>query len=396
MSPRPTRRLVRPIALSAAATLALAACSGSSMGGDDESEESGPVKLGLLLPMSGVYSSLGEDMKQGFDLYLENNDGQLGGHDVEIIVGDEGETADTGRSAAEKLLKQDEVLAVSGVVSSATMNSVKDMFESEEVPLVGSNASPTTLEDVDYIWRTSYINDDAGTALGSYVAEHIDGDVYLIAADYQAGKDQVEGFKSTFEPAGGTIAETAYTPFPDTTNFQPYLADIQQSGASAVFAFYAGGAAVDFVKQYEEFGLAGEIPLYSPGFLTEGGVLNGQGDSAIGTFTAMNYSADLDNEVNQSFVEEYQEAYDEAPTTYAMSSYDAAQVLDKAIESAGDDVTSASINEAIAEVGDIDSPRGTWHFTDNKTPQQMWYLREVQKNDSTLSNIVVDELGQMG
>ncbi|MFC9294820.1 ABC transporter substrate-binding protein [Streptomyces sp. NPDC057011] len=348
------------------------------------------MKLGLLVPQSGTYKALGDDMKQGFELYVKQHGGRLGGREVEIVVADEGETADSGKAAAEKLVKQDRVLAVSGVVSSATINGVKDLFESSKVPLVGSNASPTTLTGTTYVWRTSYVNDEPGKALGRYVAEKAGGPVFLVAAGYQAGKDEVEGFKSTFLPAGGTIAgEEVYTPFPGTKNFQPYLAQIEKSGAKAVFCFYAGGAAVDFVKQYRDFGLAGRIPLYAPGFLTEGGVLKGQGDAAEGILTALNYGADLDNPANKQFAPAYTAAYGSAPTTYAMASWDAAQVLDKAIKAAGTKVTPESVNAAIAKVGDIDSPRGTWRFNSDGTPVQPWYLREVKQGTNTVTSELV-------
>lgn len=377
------------------AALVLAACGGGSLGGGDEAAD-GPVKIGLLVPQSGVYKSLGDDMKAGFEVYLEQNDNQLGGREVEVVLADEGETADTGKAAADKLVKQDQVLAVTGVVSSAVLNGIVDLFESEGVPLVGSNASPTTLTDVDYIWRTSYVNDEPGKALGAYVAENVDGPVYLLAADYQAGLDEVTGFKETFEPAGGEVADEVYSPFPGTTNFQPFLSNLQSSGAEAVFTFYAGGAAVDFVKQYDQFGLTGEVQHYSAGFLTEGSVLEAQGDAALGTFTAMNYSADLDNEKNTQFVADYEEKTGNQPTTYAMASYDAAQVLDAAIEAAGDELTSESINEAIGGIGEVDSPRGTWSFNDIGTPIQMWYLREVQEVDGELRNVVVQDLVTLG
>ena len=377
-----------------AASMLLAAC-GGGLGSEDEAV-SGPVKLGLLVPQSGVYSSLGEDMKNGWDLYLEQNDGQLGGRDVETIVADEGEEASTGQAGAERLVKRENVLAVTGVVSSATMNGVAELFESSQVPLVGSNASPTTLTDAEFIWRTSYINDEPGIALGEYVADTVDGPLYLLAADYQAGIDEIEGFKKSFLPAGGEVADEVYTPFPTTTNYQPFLANIRKSDANAVFTFYAGGAAVDFVKQYQAFGLNDTVDLYAPGFLTEGGVLDAQGPAAEGTLTSMNYNHDLDNEVNKEFVAAYEKAYDEKPTTYAMATYDAAQVLDKAIEGAGDDLTSVTLNEAIGEIGEIESPRGTWHFNDIGTPVQMWYLREVQEVDGGYANVVVDELGILG
>lgn len=394
-SPATSMRLRLLVAV-AAVSLA-AGCGGeASLGGGEEQAGDGPVKIGLLVPQSGVYTSLGDDMKNAFELYVKQNDGKLGGRDVQIVVADEGETPETGKAGAEKLVKQDQVVAVSGVVSSATMNAVQDLFENEQVPLVGSNASPTTLTDAEYIWRTSYINDEPGIALGEYVANKVDGPVYLLAADYQAGIDEVSGFKKTFLPAGGEVAAEKYTPFPTTTNFQPYLANIQKSNPEAVFVFYAGGAAVDFVKQYKQFGLAGKIPLYAPGFLTEGGVLGAQGDAAAGVLTSMNYSADLDNPVNQEFAPAYEEAYGARPTTYAMASYDAAQVLDKAIEAAGDELTSETLNAAIGEVGEIESPRGTWQFNEIGTPIQMWYLREVQQADGGLQNVVIDELGMLG
>ncbi|MFD7396209.1 ABC transporter substrate-binding protein [Streptomyces virginiae] len=385
----------RPLALITVTTgLVLATgCGGASLGTGDDNNRSGPVKIGLLVPRSGTYKALGDEMKQGFELYVREHGGRLGGREVQIVVADEGETADSGKAAAEKLVKQDRVLAVSGVVSSATVNGVKDLFENSKIPLVGSNASPTTLTGTKYIWRTSYVNDEPGKALGAHVAERAGGPVFLIAAGYQAGKDEIEGFKSTFLPAGGTIAgEEVYTPFPGTKNFQPYLSRIQNSGARAVFCFYAGGAAVDFVKQYRDFGLAGKIPLYAPGFLTEGGVLGGQGDAAEGIRTALNYSADLDNPANRRFAPAYRAAHGTDPTTYAMASWDAAQVLDKAIGAAGGTVTSETVNAALATVGDIDSPRGTWRFNSGGTPIQPWYLREVRQG----ANTVAGDLGRLG
>ncbi|MDX3534628.1 ABC transporter substrate-binding protein [Streptomyces sp. MB09-01] len=385
----------RPVGLITAVTglLLATACGGASLGNGDGSKQSGPVKIGLLVPQSGTYKALGDDMKQGFELYLAQHGGRLGGREVQLVVADEGETADSGKAAAEKLVKQDRVLAVSGVVSSATINGVKDLFETSKVPLVGSNASPTTLTGTTYVWRTSYVNDEPGKALGRHVAEKAGGPVFLIAAGYQAGKDEIEGFKSTFLPAGGKIAgEEVYTPFPATKNFQPYLSQIENSGAKAVFCFYAGGAAVDFVKQYRDFGLAGKIPLYAPGFLTEGGVLKGQGEAATGILTALNYSADLDNAANKQFAPAYRTAYGADPTTYAMASWDAAQVLDKAIKAAGGAVTPETVNAAIATVGDIDSPRGTWRFNGGGTPVQPWYLREVRQG----ANTVAGDLGRLG
>lgn len=389
-------RRIRSLVSVTALALTLTACSGGTLGGSSEDSADGPIRIGLLVPQSGVYKSLGDDMKAGFELYVKEKGNKLGGRDVQVVLADEGETADSGKAAADKLVKQDKVQVVTGVVNSAVMNGTVDLFETSGIPLVGSNASPTTLTGKTFVWRTSYVNDEPGKALGGYVAKQNKGPVYLLAADYQAGKDEVSGFKETFGTAGGKVAGEVYTPFPTTKNFQPFLAGLQKSGASQVFTFYAGGAAVDFVKQFDQFGLTGKVTHYSAGFLTEGGVLKAQAGTAKGTLTAMNYSADLDNATNRKFVDGYKAATGRMPTTYAMASYDAAQVIDKAIAGAGDNPTSAAINDAIKKIGEIDSPRGAWSFNDNGTPKQMWYLREVKDQGGTLANVVVTELGVLG
>ncbi|MBX6722667.1 MAG: ABC transporter substrate-binding protein [Dactylosporangium sp.] len=381
----------------AAAVPSLAACGGSSLSEDSGSGSSGgPIKIGMLAPQSGVYKVIGDDMINGFKLYLQLHGNKLGGREVDLIIADEGETGDSGRAGAEKLLKQDKVLAMTGVVSSAVMGAIVDMVETAQVPLVGSNASPTTLQGVTYIWRTSYVNDEPGKALGEYLGRTLKGTVYCIAADYQAGKDEVNGLLSTL-PKDKLYGDPVYTPFAPnpTTNFQPYLTAIKQSDAEAVFCFYAGSSAVEFVKQYKQFGV--NKRLYAPGFLTEGKVIESQGDAALGIFTSMNYAADLDNPANRTFASEYQKQPGWGiPTTYAMASYDAAAVLDKAITIAGDDLTPQSLNAAIGKIGQIDSPRGAWQFNQNRTPLQKWYLREVRRDGGVLSNVLVSELTTLG
>jgi branched-chain amino acid transport system substrate-binding protein len=377
----------------------LSACGGSSLGRKAATVDKGTIKLGLLLPQSGVYKALGDDMINGFRLYVNLNGGKLGGYHADIAVADEGETAESGRGAAEKLLKQEKVFAISGVVSSATMLAIKDTIEATQVPLVGANASPTNLIGPKYIWRTSYVNDEPGIALGKYVAEKLAGSTcYLIAADYQAGKDEVSGFMKTFGPAGGKVeGAPTYTPFAPkpVDDYGPYLEAIKRSNAKAVFCFYAGGAAATFVKQYKEFGVG--IPLFAPGFLTEGsGLLKAQGESARGIWTSMNYSPDLDNAANRTFASEFQKAHTATPSTYAMASYDAAAVFDKALALIEGELTSQSLNAAIGKIGQIDSPRGVWSFNQGRTPLQKWYLRQVRMDGSLMTNSIVSELTTLG
>jgi branched-chain amino acid transport system substrate-binding protein len=164
-----------------------------------------------------------------------------------------------------------------------------------------------------------------------------------------------------------------------------------------VYAYYAGQAAVDFVKRYAASSAA-DLTLYAAGFLTEGAVLAAQGDAARNVFTVLNYSPDLDNEANRTFVAAWLAVHPETPaTTYAMASYDAAAVLDRAIAAAGGQPSPEHINTAIGSLGQIDSPRGVWQFGQrNHTPVQRWYLRQVRADGRALSNVVVQDLATLG
>jgi branched-chain amino acid transport system substrate-binding protein len=358
----------------------------------------GSVRIGLLVPQTGSNKFIGDDMLQGFELFRGLNGGRLGGYDIDLVIADEGETADTGKAGVEKLIKQDKVMAISGVASSLVMSAVRDTIEAAHIPLVGSNASPTNLLNTLYIWRTSYVDNEPGAALGELVASRIGntGTAFMIAPE-GIGRDGIAGFQTTFTAKSGTIDGPAvYTP-PGQLNFAQYLNPLKNSDVKAVFSFFSGAAAEAFVKQYHQSGLKATIPLYGPGFLTEGtALLKAQQDAAKDVWTSLNYSPDLDNAANRKFAAEYQKKHQVNPTTYAMASYDAAAVIDKALSLVDGELTGENLNAAIGRVGQISSPRGDWQFNQNRSPLQKWYLRQVRLDGAVLTNNIVSELATLG
>ncbi|MDH6114916.1 branched-chain amino acid transport system substrate-binding protein [Kitasatospora sp. MAP12-15] len=379
-----------------AGVLCLSGCSG---GGTDAAAGQGPVRIGLLASLSGTYQEVGTDLRDGFQLYLDNHGGKLGGRTVDLVVADEGDGAPTALPAATKLVKQDKILAMTGIVGAGSVAAVTPLLTESGIPLISSNGRPV-IKDVSHQWSTSFMSDDPGAAIAQYVHDTVPGPVFAIGPDYQGGWDELQGFTDAFTKDGGQLAnpggKTLFTPFPATTDFTPYFTQIKNSHAKAVYCFYAGGAAVDFVKQYAQSDVK-DVPLYAAGFLTEGGVLNAQGDAAKGIQSVLNYAPDLDNATNRAFVAAWQAKHSGPPTTYAMASYDAAGVLDKAIAAAGRNLTSETLNSAIAGLGQIDSPRGTWEFgKETHSPVQKWYLRQVENDGRTLSNLTVQDLATIG
>ncbi|MEV8284935.1 ABC transporter substrate-binding protein [Streptomyces niveus] len=390
------RRRVRPVG-AAALALGLAAvtgCSSDSGAGDDT------VKVGLVASLSGTYEPVGTELRKGFELYLATHDNKLGGREVELVVADEGDGPPTAVPAATKLIKKDKVDALTGLVGGGSVNAVLPLINQAKIPLLGSNARPP-VKDMKYVWTTSFLSDEPGKAIAPYIKEKVDGPVYAIGPDYQGGYDELRGFTDEFKKVGGKLAnpdgKTKWTPFPKTTNFMPYFADIAKTDAKAVYCFYAGKAAIDFAKQYAQSDVA-DIPLYTA-FVTEGSVLQAQGDAAKDVYSVLNYAADLDNEANRKFAADWTAKHDTQPTTYAMASYDAAAVLDQAIADAAEkgEVTPETINTAIGGLGQIDSPRGAWEFGDKAhSPVQQWYLRQVRKDGDQLANVMVQDLATLG
>jgi branched-chain amino acid transport system substrate-binding protein len=369
---------------------------GSSVGGGDRSAapRGGAIKVGLVVPQAGVYAPLGTDMKRAWDLWLERSRNKLGDYTVTTITADEGESPQTGVPAVQKLLQGDQVDVLVGIVNSSTALGVKNMVAEAKKLLVISNAGANAITGAarsPYIWRTSFSNSQVSAAMG----KHLTGPgktAYAIAPDYAAGAEAIAGFSNAFKAGGGTVLGESKPAFGQTQDYQPFISRIQASGAQVTFCFFAGAEAVSFVKQYSQFGLSSRVQLFGSGFLTEGGVLAAQGDAAVGVQTALHYSTELDNAANKEFHSAYQAKYNAAPTVYAVQTWDAANVLSRALRTAtglhGD-----ALAAALGTIGTVDdSPRGTWSF-DGQSPKQTFYLRKVEKNGDALVNVVVSDLG---
>ncbi|MFE6506158.1 ABC transporter substrate-binding protein [Nocardioides sp. NPDC057767] len=355
------------------------------------------VTIGLVVPTSGAHKSIGADMSRGFDLYLDQHGGKLGGRPVDVIEADEGDQVRTGVAAVSRLIEDDEVQAVVGLVGSETALAAKDLADSSKTPLIVTGAGADQFADgSDYLWRTSTTNADLGGALGKAVAQETDrGTAYVIASDDAAGHEFSDSFMIAAEASGGRVAGQSYTPAAGTEEWSGIFAKVKRSRADAVYAAYTGKEAEAFVTQYRDSGLARSTPLYGPGFLTEGDVLSTLGGDATGVRTVLHYSEAMDSLMNDAFVKDYRKAYDATPTAYSVQAYDAAAALDKALD-LSDEVNRNEIADSLGSVGTIVSPRGNWTFDPNHNPDQSYFLRVVRGTPDGPRNVVLQEIASTG
>ncbi|MCZ7676336.1 MAG: ABC transporter substrate-binding protein [Roseovarius sp.] len=362
-------------------SLALAAAAGIGLAAPAAAE----TKVGLLLPYSGTYAALGNEITDGFNLALELA-GRSG--EFDIVREDTEVKPPVGLAKARKLVLEDEVDVIVGIVSSGVLGAVRDFIDGAQVPLIVANAgndNATGDACSAYITRVSFSNGQVNRPMGTWLAGQGVKKVYTLAPDYAAGRQMIEAFTETYTAAGGEIVGGEYTPFGQTSDFGPYLANAKASGADAIYTFYAGGEAISFVKQYGSFGK--ELPLYGSGFLTSPLYVAAEGDAAVGVITSLHYVPTLDTPENKAFVEAFGAAYDRVPSEYAVHGYDAGMSLMAAIDSgASDRETIAAALPKVKYVG----PRGPLEIdpATNNIVQNIYIYETVKDGDGLTQKVV--------
>ncbi len=359
-----------------------------------------PLKIGLVLPYTGVYAVLGESITQAMELVFARENWTVAGRKIEMIKEDDEMKPPVGIRKTEKLIDSDKVDILTGPVHSGILMGMRDKVHNSKTILIVSNAGADDISRArcsKWIFRTSFSNWQPCQPMGGWVAKNVSKEVFQVAPNYQAGKDMMAAFRETFLPAGGKVIAEDY-PKLGETDYAPYLTKIKQSGAKAVFAFFSGTDAVNFVKQYDQFGLKQSIKLTGAGFLTEPDVLPAQGGSALGIITGHFYTPLLDNPTNHRFVKDFREKYfGKVPDGFACQGYDTAEVIIRALKAVnGNTQDKEKLVDAIAKV-EFDSPRGRFRF-DPKTHnviQPYIYVREVREVYGGLNNVPIDKIADV-
>ena len=319
------------------------------------------IKIGTLLPYSGVYTVLGEEITNAMILAFEEVDNSINGKTIELIKGDTEVKPNIALQKARKLVSSDKVDILVGPVSSSVALAIRNLVVQSKTPLIIPNAGANVLTGEKcskFITRISFSNYQINAPMGTWLAKSGVKSAFLLAPDYAAGKEMMSAFRTKFEEAGGEILGEEYTPFRKTKDFGPYLARVKNSGADAVYVFYAGGEAINFIKQAHSFGLGDVMKLTGAGWTTSPLFLPAQKNAAIGFIGSLNYVPSIDTEENKNFIKAYIDRFDRSPSEFAVQGYDSARVIIKAIESlSGNIADKDKLAEAINAIS-ITGPRG--------------------------------------
>jgi len=348
-----------------------------------------PVKIGFVATFSGPTAVIGNDMRDAFELALDHMGRKVAGRTIEVIYEDDGLKPDVGKQKTAKLVESDKVDFLTGYIwSHVLLASLKTAVDAKTI-IVSANAGPSQIAGElcsPWFFSASWQGDEVPQAIGEYLNQKGVKTAFLIAPNYAAGKDVIAGLKANFK---GQVVGEEYTKWPDQLDFSAELSKARAAKPDAIFAFYPGAAGVQFLNQYKQAGLQGQIPLYTA-FIVDALSLPRLKDLALGVAGAQHWVADLPNDANKRFVADFRKKYGRYPSFYAAQAYDAANLIASGVKAAGGDLSKKDVIRAGMAKADYASVRGPYKYGNNHFPIQSFYLQEPVKTadgDYTLKTV---------
>jgi branched-chain amino acid transport system substrate-binding protein len=350
-----------------------------------------PLKVGMVLPMSGPFAAYGKQIEHGARLYLAQSGGTFSGRKVELIIKDDtGVAPEISKRAAQELVVKDKVDILAGFGLTPSAFAVAPIATEAKTPMIVMNAAASAITTKsEYILRVSHTLPQITAPIASWAAKNKIKKVYTLVADFGPGLDAQAQFKKTFTSAGGEIVGEVRTPVKNP-DFAPFLQKIKDAKPEAVFLFVPPGEqTIAFMKGFVERGLANAgIRIIATGDLTEEDVLDGVGDNALGIVNSLQYSEVHNSPENKAYVAAYYKAYPkDRPNYMSVSGFDGMQLIAKTLEKTGGDATGDKFMAAAKGMA-WTSPRGLISIDPaTRDIVQTIYVRNVEKVSGKLQNV---------
>lgn len=335
------------------------------------------LKIGFITTLSGPQGIIGKHMRDSVELALDHLGRKVGGLDTEVVYGDDQFKPDVGVQVAEQMLKRDNVDIMAGIIWSNVMMATVPVITGAGKIMVGTNAGASPLAGAqcnELYFSTSWNNDQSPEAMGKFLQDNGVNDLYILAPNYQAGKDMVAGLKRYYK---GRIAEEIYTKM-GQLDYQAEITQLRAKNPKAVFIFYPGGMGIQFIRQYVQAGLRGQIPLYSV-FTVDETTIPALKDAAVGQYEARFWSPDIKVPASQKYVADFRKKFGYTPSFYGAQSYDGIMLIDSAVRAVKGNVKDTKGMVAAMRKANFKSVRGDFKFNNNHHPIQPFYLLKAVK-----------------
>lgn len=374
-------------------TLAAVALAGLSLTSATAAE---PLKIGMILPMSGPFAAYGKQIEHGARLYLQEHNNTFAGRKVELIVKDDtGVAPEISKRAAQELVVKDKVQILAGFGLTPSALAVAPLATQAKTPMVIMNAAASAITTKsDYVLRVSHTLPQITAPVATWALKNNVKKVYTLVADYGPGHDAETQFKKTFTAGGGQIVGEVRTPV-KSPDLAPFLQKIKDVKPDAVFLFLPPGEqTVGFLKGFAERDLAkAGIRIIATGDLTEEDQLDAMGDHALGIINSLQYSEVHDSPENKAYTAAYYKAYPkDRPNYMSVSGYDGMQLIAKTLEKTGGDASGPKFIAAAKGMA-WTGPRGPISIDPaTRDIVQTIYVRKVEKVGGKLQNVEFDKI----
>jgi branched-chain amino acid transport system substrate-binding protein len=352
-----------------------------------------PIRVGFLTCLTGALAQPGKEMQNGMELLLQEHKQTLAGRPIQLTVLDTASNPGVALNKARELVEQRKVHVILGPLAAFEAYAVAPYANTQRVLLISPSAAADDLTQrkaSPFFVRATSNSSLPTQPFGTYAAKTLGyRKIATIADDFAFGHEVVAGFQAAFEDAGGQIVQKLWPPL-GTTDQGPYISQLRRD-VDAVFIGFAGIAALRFLKQYQDAGLRGKIPLLANQTAVDEALLRSMGDEALGVVSTMHYSAALDTPANRKFVAAYRQAFGgNDPGYYSTGAYTAGLFLKQALEKIGGRIEDGeAFRKAVRGVALTDAPAGPIHLDNYGNPVHNISIRRVERKDGRLQNTVI-------
>ena len=355
------------------------ACALSSLAAPLAAKPVEQVRVGFSTSISGPFAALGAEARDGFNLALKQLGGKIGGIPVEVFATDEAGNPDVARQHVERYLKRDRIHFYTGPIGSNVALAVGPTLFAAEVFYLSNNAGPSQLAGAQcnpYFFGTAWQNDDYHEAAGKFASERNFRKVAVLAPNYPAGQDAINGFKRGYAKP---VASETFTKL-GQLDYAAELAKLRAEAPDALYIFLPGGMGINFIKQFVGAGLSKGTQIIGPGFSADEDVIRAVGEPMLGMFNTSHWNHDFANPASQAFVQAYQKEYSRLPSIYAAQAYDTVLMMDAAVREVKGEIDNKAAVRAALKKANFKSVRGEFRFGNNQFPIQDYFLRTIVKD----------------